>query len=119
MSPKCIERDYQELKQEFGLFHYEGKGWRGLHHHATLSVAAYVFLMAQRLQASGTVASKKTSISAKCLPFPKITSLGVGQRPRRHVADSIATLRYYLSEARASALADYPYHDFTNLYLHL
>ena len=31
-----IERDYQELKQELGLGHYEGRGWRGFHHHATL-----------------------------------------------------------------------------------
>jgi SRSO17 transposase len=30
-----IERDYQELKQELGLGHYEGRGWRGFHHHAT------------------------------------------------------------------------------------
>jgi hypothetical protein len=34
-----IERDYQDLKQEFGLGHYEGRGWRGFHHHATLSIA--------------------------------------------------------------------------------
>ena len=32
--------DYQELKQELGLGHYEGRGWRGFHHHATLSIAA-------------------------------------------------------------------------------
>src|SRR5262245_16295157 len=31
-----IERDYQELKQEVGLGHYEGRGWRGFHHHATM-----------------------------------------------------------------------------------
>ena len=31
-----IERDYQELKQEIGLGHYEGRGWRGFHHHASL-----------------------------------------------------------------------------------
>ena len=30
-----IERDYQELKQEVGLGHFEGRGWRGFHHHAT------------------------------------------------------------------------------------
>ena len=48
-----IERDYQVLKQDFGLGHYEGRGWRGFHHHATLSIAAYAFLMAQRLQCSG------------------------------------------------------------------
>src|SRR6185436_7017257 len=44
-----IERDYQDLKQDFGLGHYEGRGWRGFHHHASLSVAAYGFLMAERL----------------------------------------------------------------------
>jgi hypothetical protein len=36
-----IERDYQELKQEVGLGHFEGRGWRGFHHHATLCIAAY------------------------------------------------------------------------------
>lgn len=44
-----IERDYQELKQEFGLDHYEGRGWRGFHHHATLCIAAYGYLLAERL----------------------------------------------------------------------
>jgi len=44
-----IERDYQDLKQELGLGHYEGRGWRGFHHHASLCIAAYGFLMAQRL----------------------------------------------------------------------
>ena len=43
-----IERDYQELKQELGLGHYEGRGWRGFHHHATLCIAAYAFLVAER-----------------------------------------------------------------------
>jgi SRSO17 transposase len=36
-----IERDYQELKQELGLGHFEGRNWRGFHHHATLCIAAY------------------------------------------------------------------------------
>lgn len=43
-----IERDYQELKQELGLGHYEGRGWRGFHHHATLCIAAYGFLICER-----------------------------------------------------------------------
>jgi SRSO17 transposase len=43
-----IERDYQDLKQEVGLGHYEGRGWRGFHHHATLCIAAYGFLIAER-----------------------------------------------------------------------
>ena len=41
------------LKQEFGLGHYEGRGWRGFHHHATLSIAAYGFLTGQRLRTGG------------------------------------------------------------------
>jgi SRSO17 transposase len=43
-----IERDYQELKQEVGLDHFEGRGWRGFHHHATLCIAAYGFLISER-----------------------------------------------------------------------
>ena len=57
-----IERDYQDLKQEFGLGHYEGRGWRGFHHHATLSIAAYGFLMAQRLTTGSTASSKKNFV---------------------------------------------------------
>ena len=44
-----IERDYQELKQEFGLDNFEGRSWRGFHHHATLCITAHGFLIGQRL----------------------------------------------------------------------
>ena len=47
-----IERDYQELKGSFGLDHYEGRGWRGFHHHGTLCIAAYAFLAAERARLS-------------------------------------------------------------------
>jgi SRSO17 transposase len=62
-----IERDYRDLKQEFGLGHFEGRGWRGFHHHASLCIAAYGFLVAQRLIEGG---SKKNSEirSAPALP---------------------------------------------------
>lgn len=43
-----VERDYLELKQEIGLGHYEGRGWPGLHHHGTLCIAAYGFLISER-----------------------------------------------------------------------
>jgi SRSO17 transposase len=43
-----IERDYLELKQEVGLGHYEGRGWRGFHHHGTLCIAVYGFLISER-----------------------------------------------------------------------
>lgn len=43
-----IERDYEELKQELGLGHFEGRNWRGFHHHASLCIAAYGFLVVER-----------------------------------------------------------------------
>jgi SRSO17 transposase len=47
-----VERDYEELKQEVGIGHYEGRGWRGFHHHATLCIAAYGFLVMERARFS-------------------------------------------------------------------
>jgi SRSO17 transposase len=43
-----VERDYQELKQEIGLDHFEGRMWRGFHHHAALCAVAHAFLALQR-----------------------------------------------------------------------
>jgi SRSO17 transposase len=43
-----IEHDYEDLKQETGLGHYEGRKWRGFHHHATMCIAVYGFLVAER-----------------------------------------------------------------------
>jgi len=47
-----IERDYQELKDEIGLDHFEGRSWRGFHHHGALCIAAYAFLAAERARLS-------------------------------------------------------------------
>jgi SRSO17 transposase len=47
-----IERDYQELKDELGLDHFEGRGWRGFHHHGAVCIAAYAFLAAERARLS-------------------------------------------------------------------
>ncbi len=88
-----IERDYQELKQELGLGHFEGRNWRGFHHHATLCIAAYGFLVAERNRFFPP------------LPVPVIldsppsgqrrTSGPAGRRarPERHNPHSIATIR--------------------------
>lgn len=62
-----IERDHQELKQEFGLAHYEGRGWQGFHHHATLCIAAYGFLVAERLTHRSV---KKNSAQSDILALP-------------------------------------------------
>lgn len=65
-----IERDYQDLKQDCGLGHYEGRGWRGFHHHASLSIAAYGFLMAERLIADKPVGGKKNFIECQMPAVP-------------------------------------------------
>ena len=59
-----IERDYEELKQELGLGHYEGRGWRGFHHHATLCIAAYGFLVAERNRFSPSARARNLRLSA-------------------------------------------------------
>jgi SRSO17 transposase len=65
-----IERDYQDLKQELGLGHYEGRGWRGFHHHASLTIAAYGFLVAERLATGRTAGAKKNFIARQVAPLP-------------------------------------------------
>ena len=102
-----IERDYQDLKQELGLGHYEGRGWRGFHHHASLSIAAYGFLTAQQLR-HPEGAGKKTLHEAKNLPYPRITSLAAAPRTQRHVPSSITTLRLRIAAALLKTLPRCP-----------
>ncbi len=63
-----IERDYEELKQELGLGHYEGRGWRGFHHHATLCIAAYGFLLAERSRFPPSARAGKLDLCAPKIP---------------------------------------------------
>jgi SRSO17 transposase len=80
-----IERDYQELKQEFGLSHYEGRGWRGFHHHASLCIAAYGFLLNQRLKTGGN--KKNSQSKASLLPegyTPRGSPKNAASRSRLH-----------------------------------
>jgi hypothetical protein len=102
-----IERDYQELKQELGLGDYEGRGWRGFHHHATLCIAAYGFLIAERgaIPPSGPGFSAQLSGSA----IPDGTDPGAPPiRPERHIPNSIATMRRRLIVALARTLPRSP-----------
>ena len=74
-----IERDYQELKQELGLGHYEGRGWRGFHHHATLCIASYGFRVAERNRFSpsarvGNVGLRVPTFSETFIPRGSVTS---------------------------------------------
>ncbi len=72
-----IERDYQELKQEFGLDNFEGRNWRGFHHHATLCIAAFGFLVGERLAHGGP--TKKNLAVREKLALPEgYTPRGAG-----------------------------------------
>ncbi|MGY4412362.1 SRSO17 transposase [Bradyrhizobium sp. LB7.1] len=103
-----IERDYQELKQEVGLGHFEGRGWRGFHHHATLCIAAFTDSSSpkgrrfppQRLVQPGY---------SKRLPFPKVTNPEAPPlRTERHIPNSIATMRRRLVLALVRSLSRCP-----------
>ena len=47
------EQAHQQLKEELGLDHFEGRSWTGLHRHALMTMIAYAFLQSRRLKAAG------------------------------------------------------------------
>jgi SRSO17 transposase len=98
-----VERDYEDLKQEIGLRHYEGRGWPGFHHHGTLAIAAYGFPISER----GTIppSGPHSAAPIKKSPLPS------GYRPRGAAdpaaappPNSIATIRPELTAAIANRL---------------
>jgi SRSO17 transposase len=94
-----IERDYLELKQEIGLDHYEGRGWRGFHHHASLCIAAYGFLISETETLPPPQEVPEPG-AARDLPFPPMTDPeALPLRTQRHMPNSIATLRLRLARA--------------------
>jgi SRSO17 transposase len=82
-----IERDYQELKQELGLGHFEGRGWRGFHHHASLCIAAYGFLVRERTALPPTSVSSTSGLEKPSLPktFRPRGSKPASAAPRPHL----------------------------------
>ena len=91
-----IERDYQELKQEIGLGHYEGRGWRGFHHHGTLCIAAYGFLISERETIPPSAPRSAGMLAKPALP--------AGYRPRG-AADPAPTPRPQLDRDHPSVLS--------------
>lgn len=76
-----VERDYEELKQELGLGHYEGRGWRGFHHHAVLCIAAYGFLVCERNRFSPCARAGHVRLSTPSSP-PNFRPRGSPRPPR-------------------------------------
>ncbi len=62
-----VEQGYQQLKEELGLDHFEGRSWRGFHHHACLVFLAYGFLTLERHRAA---AAEKKSVKKKAAHGP-------------------------------------------------
>jgi SRSO17 transposase len=108
-----IERDYQELKQEVGLGHYEGRGWRGFHHHATLCIAAYGFLVSERETIPPSGPRSARMLSQPALPDsyrPQASSIAAGAAyPELHRHDAPnADQRYRCSPVTLPVLRPRP-----------
>ena len=101
-----IERDCQELKQEIGLGHHEGRSWRGFHHHASPCIAAYGFLVAERCLFPLKPASPHAG--SRHLHHPKASSRAAPLRPERHVGTPSATVRRHLTISLVSTLTRCP-----------
>jgi hypothetical protein len=90
-----IERDYEDLKQEIGLGHYEGRTWRGFHHHGTMSIAAYGFLISERERIPPSEPDRAATIEKPALPS--------GYRPRG-APDPASTPRFELDRNHPSSV---------------
>jgi hypothetical protein len=101
-----IERDYQELKQELGLGDYEGRGWRGFQHHATLCIAVYGFLIAER----GALPPLRTTFCCTALAICHSRRLPT-QRRRRSDPSATSQTRSRPCDDASSSLSPRPSRD--------
>ena len=101
-----IERDYQDLKQEPGFGHFEGRGWRGFHHHATLCIAAYGFLISEREAIPPSRPLDQAPPGG--WPIRRLSTPQIPLRPERHIPNSIATMRRRLIVALVRTLPRCP-----------
>jgi SRSO17 transposase len=74
------EQAHQQLKEELGLDHFEGRSWQGLHRHALMSLIAFCFLQQQRLVAAQR-GEKVERATAAAEPSGDPTSASRSPRP--------------------------------------
>lgn len=68
---RVCEQAHQQLNEELGLDHFEGRSWKGLHRHALLSMIAFAFLQSLRLnQARGGKKNRRSATEAKSAGDP-------------------------------------------------
>jgi SRSO17 transposase len=99
-----IERDYEDLKGELGLGHYEGRGWRGFHHHATLCIAAYGFLVCERAAIPPSAARKRQAPALPASSRPR-TSADPTRTPRRKLHRDAPATAYRRSRQSARPMS--------------
>ncbi len=102
-----IERDYRDLKQEIGLGHYEGRGWRGFHHHATLCIAAYGFLISERetIPPSGPCRPGKRKALGLPRSYRPRGAADPARTPRRQLDPDTATTARRRTRAKAHTMS--------------
>ncbi|MFG1454742.1 IS701 family transposase, partial [Xanthobacter sp. V2C-8] len=89
------EQAHQQMKEELGLDHFEGRSWRGLHRHALMTMIAYAFLQNRRLEqatgekkpAEGTTTTDPASSPQSCPqgPLLAITAANLSPLPKGHL----------------------------------
>ncbi len=100
-----IERDYEERQLELGLGDYEGRGWRGFHHHATLCIVAYGFLVIER-----TLPRRAAGLGYAPRKFlPTSNPATRRTRAERHKPQSIATLQIEIVHVLLQQLTGGPF----------
>jgi SRSO17 transposase len=94
-----IERDYQELKGELGLDHFEGRSWNGFHHHAALCAAAHAFLARRRAlspPAIDTVDPRRRAAALATAPAPASAAVSVVPSAHRRHASTARTIAHVI-----------------------
>jgi SRSO17 transposase len=84
----CCEQAHEQLKNELGLDHFEGRSWPGLTHHLLLSMIAYAFLQHRRLEEIARGGKKTTARPAA----PSKSARHATATPRRRAADLRAAM---------------------------
>jgi SRSO17 transposase len=93
------EQAHQQLKEELGLDHFEGRSWQGLHRHALMTMIAYAFLQHRRLAQVGRKKKNQRSTAAA-----ELASRTLRHR-RTHRSTTVSTMPVLPKENRRKATA--------------
>jgi SRSO17 transposase len=97
----ACKQAHQQLKEELGLDHFEGRSWTGLHRHALMTLIAFGFLQHRRLAAAGRGKKQRSATSAE--PAGRAPSLGRAPQSRALTPCALPAL-----PAMALAAPDHP-----------